>query len=485
MLENRLISLLSTLSRKEMTRFYEFSLSPYFNKHEDTKVLIGYLSDIYPNFNPKNCDRNLICKKVFADKNYQHKHLALVFTYAVRLLDDFLIQEEFQINEGFPKVLLLRNLRKREQYKYFERILHQQEKYLNNAPFQNSDYYNLRFQVAAEADAYYVQLARYQTDLNIQSKQDNLDYFYLSKKLRDACEMLIRTKILSVEYSTTLLDAVIDDIQSHLENYKHIPAIYVYYKIYQMLVHNDPHYYYEVIPIIEQNEGYFPKEELYDLYNYLQHYCFLRVNKGEGKFLREVFQIHKIQLDKNLLIENDYLSEWHYKNIVTVAVRLGETDWVYHFIEEYKNLLHPSVRDNAHRFNLASYYYATKQYEKVLEQLLTVEYNDKRYVQGIKALLLRTYYDLGEEESLLSLIESFRIYIKRNKEISNPRKEGFYNLLKYTKRAAQIKNKLDYINRNKLLAQLENLKKAIANTDTIFNNTWLNSKVEELELALR
>lgn len=484
MLENRLIFLLNTLSRKEMTRFNEFSLSPYFNKHEDTRLLIEYLSDIYPNFNPKNCDRNIICKKLFSKKGFQHKHLALVFTYAVRLLDDFLIQEEFQINEGFPKVLLLRNLRKRGQYKYYDRILDQQEKHIQQSSFQNSEYYNIRFLTAAEANAYHAQLAQHKTDLSIQSKQDNLDYFYLSQKLRDACEMLVRTSILSVEYSTSLLDAVIEDIQSHPENYEHIPAIYVYYKIYQVLLQSELEKYEDVLPYLQKYEHHFPKDELHDIYQYLQHYCIKQLNKGNTNFLRENFRLYQLQLDKDLLIENEALSEWHYKNIVTVGVRLNETDWVVNFIKEYKNKLSPEVRENAYRFNLASYYYAIQEYEKVLDLLLTVEYKDKRYVQGVKALLLRTYYDLGEEESLLSLIESFRIYIKRNKEISMPRKQGFYNLLKYTKRAAQIKNKLEYINRNKLLKQLENLKKAIAHADTIFNHTWLNTKIKELEKSL-
>ena len=55
MFHNKLIRLISSVSRKEMTRFREMAASPYFNKHQDTLGLVCYLSEIYPRFDEETC----------------------------------------------------------------------------------------------------------------------------------------------------------------------------------------------------------------------------------------------------------------------------------------------------------------------------------------------------------------------------------------------------------------------------------------------
>ena len=44
----------------------------------------------------------------------------------------------------------------------------------------------------------------------------NKRYYYLAEKLRDACEMLVRSKILEVNYSTSLLDSVITEVEKNI-----------------------------------------------------------------------------------------------------------------------------------------------------------------------------------------------------------------------------------------------------------------------------
>ena len=404
----------------------------------------------------------------------------MVFTYGFRLLEQFLIQEEFAEKKGLSKVFLLQRLRKQAQYEHYERTLRRVETDLEATLLKDSNFYHLQFISATEADAYYAQRSLHQKDLRIQAKQDNLDYFYLSQKLRDACEMLVRSNIIKVEYSTGLLEAIVHEISVNEAKYVSIPAITIYYRIYLLLVEQDVRYYHELLPLLVKHEQQLGKEELHNIYNYLQHYAAQELNRGKSNFLQFYFNIYKLQLEKGLLFENGFLSEWHYKNIVTAGVRLNETAWVRQFIEEYKSKISSAERENAYRFNLASYYYAIKNYDKVLEQLLTVEYKDIRYIQGTKALLLRTYYDLKEETALYSLIDSFRQYIKRDKNLSDSRKQGFSNLLRFTKRAFVLKTQADFMSKDKFAKDLQKLKIEIQATAPIFNQTWLLSKVEEL-----
>jgi hypothetical protein len=254
----------------------------------------------------------------------------------------------------------------------------------------------------------------------------------------------------------------------------------MYFRLYLMLTDPDSRFYFEALEILRQKERFFGKAELVEIYNYFQNYCIERINKGEELFLGEIFKLYQSQLEQDLMIEDGYLSEWHYKNIVTTGIRLREMEWVERFIERYREKLRPEVMSNAYRFNLASFHYAARRYDKVLDLLTRVEYSDLRYNLGAKALLLRTYYDLGEYDALHSLTESLKQYLHRNKLMADFRREGYANLFRLTRRAALLKANFPFYSDRKIKQELARLNKNLAEASTVFNKGWLLEKVREL-----
>ena len=103
MTDNRILKLLAKLSRKEMTRFAAFALSPYFNKHADVKAVVNYLSNVYPEFGEKNCGREVFSRILFPQKKYDQARLAVIFTYTFRLLRQFLILEQAKSEHLFDE----------------------------------------------------------------------------------------------------------------------------------------------------------------------------------------------------------------------------------------------------------------------------------------------------------------------------------------------------------------------------------------------
>ena len=155
-------------------------------------------------------------------------------------------------------------------------------------------------------------------------------------------------------------------------------------------------------------------------------------------------------------------------------------DWVHQFIEKYKASLEPDVAENAYRYNLANYYYSTGNLDQVLPLLLKVEFTDRRYALGTRSLLTYTYYDLDEYDAFISLSESFKQYIQRDDSMEERRNRGLYNLLKYTKRAFQIRASLDYQRKEKIDRELKKLSTEIDHEENIINKAWLKNKVGEL-----
>lgn len=480
MLGNPLIKFLQSFSKREMTRFKDYVYSPYFNKREDVQRLITYLHGIFPQFDMRNCERKQVYQQVFDEEPYHQATLALVFTYTNRLLYEFLAQEQFDSDNALQQLLMLQNLRQRKQNERYEKALKQTRRDFQAAPDRGNSYYFRSFQLASEADLYYSLTNTRGAERSLQSKQAALDHFYLSEQLKDACERQVRRRIENTPFTTPLFEALLKEVSQSLSTYAGVPPVVVYYQVYRVWVESSFNQYEQALACLQQYRQLLPLEELKTIYNLLQNFCIGQINRGDERFLQAVFELYQAQLDQGLLLEEGYLSEWHYKNVVTAGLRLREMEWVRQFIEQYRDMMPPETSSNAYRFNLASYYYATKDYGKVLDLLIHVEYNDLRYILGSKALLLRTYYDLGEHEALRSLAASFRLYLQRHKLMADFRRQGYHNLFRFTRRAAQIRANQPFQSNDKTKRDIAKLHQDIMTADTIFNKGWLLEKLGEL-----
>ncbi len=470
----KLLRYFQQLSQRDARLFQEFVDSPYHNKHRGVRKLVGVLVHTAPHFP----DRSGLAGRLFPSDADAEKRLAPVLTYTFNLLEKFLVQQQLELEDHQADLLLLRQLRAREWSDLYEKKLRQ---LLERGSDQyDNTYYRRRADLLGEAAIYFDQTERWQEDRTLQDKQTQLDHYFIAEKLKDACELRIRQRILSVDYRPQFLQAILREVDNHPGRYAAVPPVLVYYRTYRMLDTGSEEEYQRAFGTLRAHEQAFGAVERKTLYNYFQNFCIDQINRGQVAFYQEIFQLYQRQLDQELLIEDGLLSEWHYKNIVTTGLRLEAFEWVHNFLYEYRDRLDPRERENAFSFNLAAYYYATGRYDDVLALLTRIEYTDLRYNLGSKELLLRTYYALEEYDALASLVESFRIYLLRNKLMADVRRKGYYNLFKFTRRAAGIRDRLDYTSAEKNRKDIERLRRAIGQTSNIFNQSWLLRTVDEL-----
>jgi len=191
--------------------------------------------------------------------------------------------------------------------------------------------------------------------------------------------------------------------------------------------------------LLAEHGKLFPREELNDMYIFARNYCAQKINNGESNYLYEVFDLYRMLLNDQVLLVNGHLSQWDYKNIVAVALRLGKYDWARQFIRDFKDKLRPEERQNAYSYNLANYHYYRKEFEETMLLIRDVEFTDTYYHLDCKVLLLKSYYELGEIQALLSLIDSFYMYLKRNKAISEFQRSSYLNFLRIVRKLLRLK----------------------------------------------
>ncbi len=463
-----------------MSSFKHFVDSPYFCRNKDQKNLVAYLQKLHPRFTAEKVDRKMIAKNVMASASIPRKRLDLLFSRTYALFKQFSAVEAFQEDPLRESIFMLKSLHDRELRSLFDReqvrALNAYEKY----EIKDAAYYMAGYELGHEIENYHMHYSRLQESKNFLSKIGHLDHFYFAQKLKDACEMSIRKRVLDLEYESILIDAVIAEIEANLERYNTISPILLYYYVYKMLSTEDPSFYYLLIESLDKHQSEFQKEEQLHLYSFAKNFCVQQVNLGREEFLSNLFEVYKRELKNNLLFADGQLSEWHYKNIVTVGIRLEEFDWTYHFLEEHKDRLPAAIAENAYRFNLANYHHAVGEYDKTLMLLQDVEFTDVRYSLGAKALLLRNFYESGDFEPLLSSSEAFRNYLRRNKLLSGERKEGYLNLIRFTVKAAKINNQMAFLSASEIQKQAQKLHEEIRSEKAVFNAKWILAKVKEI-----
>ena len=228
---------------------------------------------------------------------------------------------------------------------------------------------------------------------------------------------------------------------------------------------------------LKQHKKLLPLEELRTLYNYAINYCIQKINSGDNSFYQETLELYQTMLDDEIIFVNGYLTQWSYKNIITTGIRLHAYDWTAQFIHQYKSRLLPEERDNAFSYNLASLYYAQQDYTNALLQLQDVEFTDPSYHLGAKIIQLKSYYELDETEAFFALIEAFKKYLLRNRQISDYRKKANLNFLKLAKLIFKLKTNQSYLTKKQIREKHAQIQEKMITWEPIANKTWLEEQM--------
>lgn len=265
-----------------------------------------------------------------------------------------------------------------------------------------------------------------------------LECFYVTQKLKMYVAWLSYRQFRSTDKALPLPPGFWEHIDTPA--FDHIPMVGIYKLVVRILSNPDNELMFAALmDQLDQVGDSLAPEDYRECCYIAQNYCALKINQGKSEYYNRAFAIFKNMVARNVLIEDGQLPEGVYKNIITTGLRAGAPEWVEHFIEQHSHYLPPTIRSNARAYNLANLYSHQKQYNKALEVLRSVEYSDVTYALGAKTILLRIYYEQGEYIALDSLIDSFRIYLRRNKLISKNLQKEYNNFLNLVKKLTTLR----------------------------------------------
>jgi tetratricopeptide (TPR) repeat protein len=235
---------------------------------------------------------------------------------------------------------------------------------------------------------------------------------------------------------------------------------------------NEEHYQY-LKQLLNNHLDWFNEEEQSDLFTFAYNYCILRINQGHSSYQEELFHLYEQGIDTSLVFQHGVITEWNYKNIATLGAKLKKFKWTEDFITKYKEYLPKHHQENVYNYNLAYLYYSKGNYEKVLDHLLHVQYTDVKYHLSSSYLLVRTYHKLGNTEALLSLLDTFRLFVMRNKQMTGSQKKEYINFIRLAKKLVILKHDYHIYTKAERQKKFEKLLLQIQSTDPLINRSWL------------
>ena len=472
MYHSKPIQILRTLSGPELRRFGEFLESPVFNRQQAPREALALLRPFHPRYDQPEIDRKALFKALFPGETWDEKKLRYLWSDLAKLLEDFLVWNAFREQEGFYREhLLMRSYKDRRLDKYFSSTLTRVQRLLNEHPYRDVRYHLMSFTLEEDIFQFNSSRKSHQSRTNLQEVVDELDVYYLSNKLKYTCEILNNRDVVHVDYKLFLLQ----EVRKHLEDrdLERHPAIAVYHQIFRTLTEPEQHEHYRrLIELLEAHRDQFPPQEVFDMYVYAKNYCIIKINTGHVEYNRELLDFYRTILDAGIIFKDGNLTQWDYKNIVTLGLRLEDFDWTEGFMNEFKGALREAVRENVWSYNMANLEFHKANYDGTLELLQAVDFTDVYYYLDSKTLLMKTYYEMEAWDPLMSVVDTVKAYLKRKKVIPTYQRTVYGNLIQYLSRLVRFRRgrKLDL---DGLLSEIDEVKE-------IANIVWLRSKIAEL-----
>jgi hypothetical protein len=422
--------------------------------------------------NAKVWDKTAIFTKLF-DKNtpYDDNLMRRYMYELTELVEDFIAKNELTQQNALKTRLLVGFYAKR-----------------GGTDLAQSHFNSLRTQREAQTlrdiHFYYHQLIDDELDLNLQELQqrneydlqamnDTLNTVLIAGKLRHHCKTFLSGKAYNNEFSADLLRDILLFVESNATIYA-IPIIGIYYHIYKMLSEENLTDFDKFRAILLSSQTLFTQKEVSDFYFFAENLHALLLSKNKVSY-QKFHALYKEGFEKGFIYGSDgSISIFRLQNAITVALRSDAIDWALLFLEQNKERLPESIRNDVYHSNLANIYFYKRDFTKVKQVLAEAQYKDMIYQIAARRLEIKLYKEDGKQRALNTALNSFERYLMTTKK-KIATDDRAMNLAFV--RALRRINDLSFMDKRSSSAPLEKLRTDIQSEKLIAERPWLLSLI--------
>ena len=471
-----LVQMLSVLDKKQLKAFYEYLRCSIFNSNPTLIRLLESLEAKALN----NSDSHL-----------SHENLLKGTGINVSIVDKLCSQLMGNLNQ-FVAIWARKNDKTTDfattldawhrmglKPELFEREYRKMKRRLKKDSYAQFDFVDELQLEHAYAKFKATQPRRDQVDL-FELHHQVLDEFYFVSKLKYQCAAVNAGRIFGKGNSQNFFD------EKQIESIK-LPLIgQAYYAVYQLL---NPAKFQEkdareVFRFLEEECKPLPVEDLSDLYGFLLNSCIRVLPTGKKSIEQLVNQIYDACLKHGLFTTNGTIGSGHFKNILSLKFRIGAHHEARNFIDVYGKMLPASEQELLLAYAHGLLAFHSGEYRKAIQIFRDIAYNsqeDLYWNLEARNMLWRSYFEafelLSSEEhtEMIKLYDSFRLFVARSTQISEHKRKGYLNFIRYFNRLIQIGDKSLWAS---TAEELQTLYDETAQIEHLVNKAWLLTAIQ-------
>ncbi len=458
MYKTSIVKILKTLSKTELRELGKFVQSPYFNSRTEVVQLYDALTQVLDSPPLLYEKEKLFALIAPTSRSYDDAQMRQWIHQLLKVIKAYFVQKEIEEDKTAHQLLLAKAFRKRGMDEYFEKEIGNAVVSNGEQPYRHAEFHFRNYQISYEKIEY-ASFTRRKGEMPFEELMQSLSKFFAAEMLRLNSFSLSYQNVSQRSIEAPLLKEVLNllehgnlfEIQSSQDT--EVEVLKMYYHIFKALKTSNSLNFNEFKRLLNEHLDKLPEIECRTIYSLAFNFCTKKINSGEIEYLQHYFDLNLLGLENGFLLENGILSKFIYKNTVSAAIRLSKYDWVRQFLEEYKQFLHPKDREATYSYNLAAYYIGIKDYEKAQRLLQFAEFGDLQNNLAGRAYLVRIYYETNALDALDSLLDSFQVFIQRQKDIGYY-KDNYLNLIKVIRQILKTDLK-DLPKRKELRTQVE------------------------------
>lgn len=477
MVNTKLITLLKSLSRSELSKFRDLVNSPYFNKNQNVMKLCEEVVKFYPGFDPAECTEEGIFRSMFGKEKYNYFKIKNIVSDLYQLSITFLkliALEKRGINNDID---LLNELHERKLDNLYLQKEKQVIKHMNVRSVKDEFFCESKYQLARATTSHYkFEKSGYTFDL-IQSEFDSFLQYALLVLLRTYSKMLTNKNHGNVEFNMEMFEHIWDYVKNN--DFDDNPSCKMYKQIIALELSRDEKDYRLLMSLKEKYEKNLSGEDIYYVLLVANSYAVHRLKYGDESFYKDRFAVLREMVDRNIT-SPEYVLYVNLISTFTAACMVCEYDWAEDFLERFEKGISPAEeRSNTVNYCKGFLAYRLKEYDKALENFSKTNFKLFLVKVMVRSYTVRIFYEQNMHEQTLSSIDAFRHYLKSEKMISEEQKNAHYEFLKYVTELSKLKAEHD---KNKKYVDLSLLSKEIRmmHSNPLGIKNWLIEKSENL-----
>ncbi|MBX2872867.1 MAG: hypothetical protein KTR30_12225 [Saprospiraceae bacterium] len=465
--KTKLVALLKTFDAKQWSEFDEYIRSPFFNKNQELIEFFQLLRSYAPRFHPKKVDRRKLFQELYGVVVYDEKKMNHLSSLLLKQLEDYIGYKWMKRQTGLSRYHVMEACFEKNLPKHYRFLASRFAKNWGGKEQKGAAFHHQQLLAADLANRSFLKERSRKYDPHLQIASDQLDAYYLIKKLKYSCEMLDRGQAMAANYELPLMPEIFQFLQD--QDYTDIPLIAIYSQIYAMLTQEDKDAHFQKLKrLIHQHIDQLDTSEIQLIYLFAINYSIRKLRAGDTRYLAECLDLYLESIEKKLVYVDGHLSPWTFKNVVKLGLKLDRIDWTEQFILKHSPELSEGFRDNAYHYNLADLHFWKQSFNEAQKHLQEVSFTDIHYALDSKVLFLKIFYEKRDWEVLLSQAAAFRMFLKRNKVVTKQVRQPYENFIRILLKLIKQKNSVAV----KAKAQLQDM-------PYVFDREWLLKKLKE------